>query len=124
MRILPLLLVLAVLPGCFVSRSTRHRPLDTEKIASLEPGTTTAEQAVAVLGGPNEVVQLGLRSAYRYDHGVEKMAGLFLLVVGFRGVDSTEDRTWLFFDEQGVLSHMGSTLEAEDARYVLPVFND
>lgn len=124
MRILTLLLVVLITPGCFLSRTSTHRPLDLEGMAALDPGTTTARQAVELLGAPNEVVQLGRRSAYRYDHGVDKSAGLFLFVVALRGVDSVEDRTWLFFDENETLTHMGSTLQADEARYVIPVIRD
>ena len=121
---LALVSLLAVTPGCFLSKGTTNRPLQLEQIATLEPGVTTAREAVERLGGPAEVVQLGKRSAYRYEHREERVAGLFLLVLGLRGVDTTEDRTWLFFDEQEVLTHVGTTLEAGQVRYTVPLFKE
>ena len=116
---LPLLL-LPLLAGCVVSKSVSHAPLDADALASIEPGTTTAHEVMLLLGAPNEVVQLGRRSAYRYDHSIEKQAALFLIVFGVRGVDTQQDRAWIFFDESGLVTHAGSTLEAADADYDLP----
>ena len=118
-----LLLALLVTPGCFLSNSSRHRELSTDGLAALQPGATTAREAVGLLGAPVEVVQLGRRTAYRYDYAKEKQAALFLILLGLRGVDSTEDRAWLFFDEADVLTHFGTTFEAEEVEYVLPLFD-
>src|SRR5690606_17221109 len=84
--------------GCAFFRSNRNDPFAPELVAQLEPGTTTAREAVALLGGPAQVVQLGDRSAYRYDHQITKGTGLLLLVLNFGHVDTREDRLWLFFD--------------------------
>ena len=83
------------------------------------PGMTAAD-VVATLGAPNEVIQLGLRSAYRFDHQKKKRAGLFALVLGFFNEDTREDRVWCFFDQNDVLTHVGSTLDADDTEYALP----
>lgn len=120
MRSILLLLVVALLPACFASRTTTNRLLDPQKIAQLRPGVSTAAQVVELLGAPSEVVQLGRRSAYRYESSVRKEAGLFLLVLVLDGVDSHSDRVWVFFDEHDVLTHVGATLEAELAEYALP----
>jgi len=115
-----LLLALLVLPGCFLSRSVQNRSLDPEQFEQLTPGRSTAADVVAILGAPNEVVQLGRRSAYRYDHTMQKQAALFLVVVAFRGVDSQQDRAWVFFDENDVLTHVGTTFDADTPTYSVP----
>ena len=115
-----LVLALALVPGCFLSRSTINEPIYGEQIAELVPGQTTAEQAVAVMGAPADVVQLGHRTAWRYEHTVEKQAALALIVFNMRGIDTHADRVWLFFDEDNVLSHVGSTLAGDQATYSLP----
>ena len=73
-----------------------------------------------MLGAPIDVVQLGHRSAYRYDFRAEKRAGLVLVVVNLFNEDTRTDRAWLFFDENDVLSHLGVTYEANDTQYALP----
>lgn len=121
---LTLLLLLLAGPGCFLNKSQRHSPLSAWAIAALEPGVSTARDVVEALGAPNEVVQLGRRSAYRYDHSVEKQEGLFLLVIALRGIDAQEDRAWFFFDEQDVLTHAGATLSANTAEYRMPILDN
>ena len=90
--------------------------------------TTDAEVAqgrevVELLGAPQDVVQLAKRSAYRYDFTMEKTTGLFLLVLILRGVESRSDRVWLFFDEDDVLTHYGTTFQADEVIYEVPVFS-
>jgi hypothetical protein len=106
--------------GCVMMRDTLNEPIAADKLAGLAPGQTTASEAAALLGAPNEVVQLARRSAWRYDYLVRKRAGLVLIVVNLVGVDTHMDRAWLFFDENDVLTHVGATLEADRAEYVMP----
>ena len=72
--------MLPLLQSCFISRHSRNEPLSPAAVASLTPGKSTAKECVAVLGAPTDVVQLGKRFAYRYDHSIEKGFGLFLVV--------------------------------------------
>ncbi|MFO1011832.1 MAG: outer membrane protein assembly factor BamE [Planctomycetota bacterium] len=113
---LPLLLA----PACFISRDTVNVPLVEKKLATLVPGTTTAKDVTAELGSPHEVVQLGKRTAYRYDYTTTKRAGFTLIVVTFLNQDTRQDRAWLFFDEHDVLTHVGKSLEADGAAYSMP----
>jgi outer membrane protein assembly factor BamE (lipoprotein component of BamABCDE complex) len=111
---------LTLLPGCYFSNSQINHPLDAAAFTRLEPGKSTSKDVVEILGAPTEVVQLGHRSAYRYDHSHTKEAGLWLLVVFLHGADVQSDRAWVFFDENGVLTHMGTTLQASTAEYAIP----
>ncbi len=120
MKPLLLLVVLCLTPGCFLSRTYVNEPLTTEQLNSLQPGQSSARDVVEALGAPDEVVQLGRRSAYRYEHSQRKLAGFFLVVLGFANQDTQADRTWVFFDENDVLSHVGTTLQAKDAEYAMP----
>ena len=86
-RLLPVLLVMSVLPGCFFSRSRTNPELSPELASQIVPNESTAADVTALLGAPNEVVQLGLRTAWRYEHTVEKQTAAFLVVLGLRGVD-------------------------------------
>lgn len=119
--LLPFLLPL-LLPACALSHATSDEPLDPAAIASLEPGRTTAAEVVARLGAPKQVVELGQRSAWLYEHVAEKQAWAWLILLGLRGVDIQADRCWVFFDEHDILTHAGSTLQAADAEYDVPVF--
>ena len=113
-------LLLATLPGCFLARNTVNEPIASAAVAQLVPGQSRAADATRLLGAPSEVVQLGRRTAYRYDFLTTKRAGFTVLVVTMFNDDTHADRVWLFFDEQDVLTHLGSTIEAEQARYAMP----
>ncbi len=114
------ILTLTSLSGCLLDRTLVNEPLSPESIQQLSPGKTTAKEVVDLLGAPNDVVQLGKRTAYRYDSSVAKQAGLTLLVITFFNEDTRTDRLWVFFDEGEVLSHYGSTLSSHRPQYALP----
>ena len=108
--------------GCFVSRSLTNPSIPAETVAQIVPGESDANDVARLLGAPNEVVQLGRKSAWRYEYTVEKQTALFLVIFGLRGVDTQADRVWVFFDEEDNVSHIGSLLQASEAKYDLPVF--
>jgi outer membrane protein assembly factor BamE (lipoprotein component of BamABCDE complex) len=119
-QLLVILTLTLLLPGCYLARQTQNDPLRADQIASLTPGTSTAKDVVTALGAPTEVVQLGRRAAYRYDYTARKDTGVLLLVVGVFNSDTRADRVWVFFDENELLTHVASSLRADDARYALP----
>ena len=115
--------MLSLTPGCFFSRQHLNRPLDPVALASLVPGRSTAADVVAILGAPTDVVQLGQRTAYRYDYLHTKDAALFLIIFAVRGQEVQADRAWAFFDENEVLTHLGTTLDGKSASYFIPPFD-
>lgn len=120
MKHLLLFLLLLPLGGCYLSRTSQNVPLSPSAIARLVPGESTAQDVTAQLGAPTEVVQLGSRSAYRFDATIEKRTGVLLIVVGLVNTDTRSDRVWVFFDENDLLTHVGATLQAGDSAYALP----
>ena len=117
------LLVLVLLPllsSCFFARFNTNEPLSRPDIARLQPGTTTAKQAVELLGAPTEVVQLGRRTAYRYHYTLAKNTGLLVTIFGLYNEDVRSDRLWLFFDEHQKLTHHGATFASGNVSYSLP----
>lgn len=119
MRLLPAFLLL-FLGSCFMSRAVTNVPLERAKFEQLRPGTTTAKEVVELLGAPTEVIQLGSRSAYRYDFTNLKREGFTVILFTCLNEDTRADRAWLFFDAKDVLTHVGSTFEGNQARYALP----
>ncbi|MFY9345390.1 MAG: hypothetical protein WAT39_23060 [Planctomycetota bacterium] len=109
-----------MLPACAFARQDLNGPIDAELVRSLQPGQTTAREVVEKLGAPSEVVQIGKRTAYRYDGSTTKSTVLFLLLVNFANQDSRSDRLWVFFDERDVLTHCGSTFGTHRTQYAMP----
>lgn len=120
LRLLIVLLAGLSLTGCFISRERSNEPLDKSLIDSLTVGTSTATEVAETLGAPAEVVQLGRRSAWRYDFTTMKRSGFTIIIVSFLNEDRRSDRCWLFFDADDVLQHVGTTLEAKDTQYAMP----
>jgi len=110
----------AFAPGCALGRTSVNDPISAAALERLVPGQSTAADVVALLGAPTDVVQLGKRSAYRYEHEKTKRAAALLLLVVVFNQDTRQDRVWVFFDENGVLTHVGSTLTADKAEYAMP----
>ena len=106
-----------------MTRGTVNAPIERADIDKLTPGTSSARDVVAVLGAPSEVVQLGTRSAYRYEFTTTKRGVLFIFILGFYNEDTRSDRVWLFFDSNDRLTHMGATLEAAETEYALPWYD-
>ena len=114
------LLLLALLCGsCVMSEMTIGQPLESSAISQLQPNHSSAQDVADLLGAPNEVVELGNKSAWLYEAQKERLAGIFLLVFGTSGQDTQFDRCWVFFDENGLLTHIASSLEANNAEYKL-----
>ena len=111
---------LLLLPACALARQGTNEPLDAAVIRSLQPGKTTAREVVERLGAPTEVVQLGRRTAYRYDASTEKSTVLFLLLINFGNQDMRTDRLWVFFDENDVLTHHGAWFGTHRTQYAMP----
>jgi outer membrane protein assembly factor BamE (lipoprotein component of BamABCDE complex) len=114
------LLLLGCLPACAFARQDTNEPLDVAAVRALVPGRTTAREVVEALGAPTDVVQLGRRSAYRYDGATAKSTLLFLLVINFANQDARSDRVWVFFDERDVLTHVGATFAVHRTQYAMP----
>ena len=124
MRSLPACLLLPLLmSSCIIYRNDVNEPLKAERIAKLRPGVTSAQDALNLLGAPADVIQLGKRTAWYYEHVRSKTSGFWALLVVLSSTDTRSDRLWLFFDEKGVLRHAGSTLAAERSGYRLPWSN-
>ena len=111
--LLPLLLTL---PSCFLGRTTVDQPLDHQVVAHIRPGMSAGE-VIERMGGPNEVVQLGKRSAYLYRYRVDKGTGTWLVLLGMYNEDTRSDRVWFFFDENNKLTHGGSTFQSHRTQF-------
>ena len=115
------LIILTLLTqSCAFVRSTENEPIDPTVVRQFKPGVTTAREVVEKLGAPSQIVELGNRSAYRYDHTVTRGAGLLLVLVIIGNSDSRSDRVWVFFDSNNVLTHIGSTFSSHRSQYAFP----
>jgi outer membrane protein assembly factor BamE (lipoprotein component of BamABCDE complex) len=114
------LLLLALLCGsCVMAEMTIGQPLESSSISQLQPNHSSAQDVADLLGAPNQVIELGNKSAWLYEAQKERLAGVFLLVFGTSGQDTQFDRCWDFFDENGLLTHIAHSPESSEAEYHL-----
>ncbi len=92
-------------------------PLDQNAIAQLTPGESSSSDVSEIMGAPIQVVELGNKSAWLYEAQTARQAGIMLFVFGTFGQDRQSDRCWVFFDEDGTLSHVAVTLDGDKAEY-------
>jgi len=118
--LLGLALLVLLTPSCFISRTRVNKPVDSFAYGLLTPGSSDQDDVLRELGAPGDIVQLGRRTAWRYDHTQSKTATTFLIVLALRNIDTVQDRVWVFFDEDGKLTHIGGTFEADQASYKFP----
>ena len=109
-------LFLLPLSSCFLANTGVNEPLDPAVVRSIKRGTSAAD-VVAKMGAPDEVVQLGRRTAYRYSHTTEKGTGSYWFVLALYNEDSRRDMAWFFFDEDQKLTHAGSTFQSHRAGF-------
>jgi outer membrane protein assembly factor BamE (lipoprotein component of BamABCDE complex) len=146
MRAAPLVLVLALLPGCILGRVRDEVPLDPDKVAKILPGQSTKRDVVDLLGAPayvndriglrvlgkpvqgaantgpliDELIHSPLDHSYTYEYTDTKSFALYLLVVSFTNQETKRDRVVVFFDEKGTVSHIGATFDAKNVEFRFP----
>ncbi len=106
--------------ACAFARQDTNEPIDAPTVRAFVPGKTTAREVVERLGAPTDVVQLGKRTAYRYDSASQKSTVLFLLLINFANQDARSDRVWVFFDEHDVVTHFGASFGTHRPQYAMP----
>jgi outer membrane protein assembly factor BamE (lipoprotein component of BamABCDE complex) len=137
-------LALVALSGCVLGRTRDESPIDQDKVAKIVPGQSTKKDVVDLLGAPSSVhdrvgFRMGERGAgaaappvlldnvrspldhsYTYEYTDTKSQSLYLLVVSFTNQETKHDRVTVFFDEKGVVTHVGITLDARNVEFRLP----
>lgn len=118
LTLVPLLLSSPLLSGCLLSQRRVNEPIPIEGVDALLAGMSAAD-VVSRLGAPAQVVELGERTAYRFEFERTKETGLFLFVINVRNEETRSDRVWCFFDEDDRLTYVGSSLEADEVSHGL-----
>ena len=124
--LLLLLIVLLCASGCFFSRTKMETPIDKEKLQQIEVGKSTKEDVARILGAPTDIIFNSKMHdplhvfAYEYVYSVTKNTGFTIIVVTFVNSDSKRDHVLVFFDDKGVVSGIGTKLDADKAVYEFP----
>ena len=139
---LVLLIALLCGSGCFVQKRRDRVPLDPEALSRIEPGTTTMAKVAELMGAPNEIIwsngvmtPVDLKGttgvintflaqgedtfarAYHYRYTLYKMSGFTVILFSTASHDTKYDDAYVFFDEKGVVTHVGASIDSEKASY-------
>ncbi len=121
-----LVLFLATASGCAIlGRQQADQPILAETVAKVEKGMTKS-QVTDILGAPHEIIFSNkaldpLREhAYVYEYKVKMGTAILFLVVTFGNLDDKRDRVIVFFDDNGLVSHVAKSLFAAKASYGFP----
>jgi hypothetical protein len=145
--LLALAALVTATPGCIYGRARDDRPLDPARLLSIQVGKSTKRDVVEILGAPtfvndrlgfrvlapqggpqagsvpaplvDELVRQPLDHSYTYVFSDTKSTSLYLLIVSWTNQETHYDRAVFFFDEKGVLTHMGVTLDAPNGEFRL-----
>ena len=102
-----------------MGQATVDEDINPQAIAQLQAGKSSSTDVLQLMGAPSQVIELGNKSAWLYQSQNTKQMGLWLIVFGSYGEDTQFDRCWVFFDENGTLTHFGDNLNATSAEYHL-----
>jgi hypothetical protein len=115
------LLVASVFAGCAVfGRGKDFVPFDENAIKQVTTGITSASEVTRLFGPPNKIVKLSNGNAYVYERSIEKVTGLWLVVLTFGNFETQYDRIAFFINNDDVVTHFGSSFNAETASYAMP----
>jgi len=79
-----ILLVVSVCAGCAVfGRGKDFKPFDENSLKQVTTGITSASEVTRLFGPPNKIVKLSNGNAYVYERSIEKVTGLWLVVLTF-----------------------------------------
>ncbi len=121
-----LLLGTSLVPGCaLMGRQQVDKRIEPQSVAQVAKGMSK-EQVTSILGAPQDIIFSNkehdpLREhAYVFTHQKTKYTAIFLALISFGNMDQKSDRVVVFFDEEGKVAHVGSSLHADRTAYGFP----
>lgn len=111
----------AICSSCAVfGRGKNFVPFDEYALKQVTTGKTSASEVTRLFGPPNKIVKLSSGNAYVYERSVAKATGLWLVVLTFGNYEIQYDRIVFFINNNDVVTHFGSSFNAETASYAIP----
>jgi hypothetical protein len=119
--VISILLAASICSGCAVfGRGKDFKPFEEDSLKQVTAGKTTAGDVTRLFGPPDKIIKLSNGNAYLYERSIEKATGLWLIVLTFGNWDKQYDRMAFFINNEDVVTHIGSSFNAEAASYALP----
>jgi hypothetical protein len=97
-----IVLTLALLQGCVVTRGTVGEPIQEEAVSAIKKGKTTMAEVVSSIGAPDRIVRGNEREIFHYYYYDGKSPAMMLILLNFIRMDVKSDNLYVFFNREGI----------------------
>jgi hypothetical protein len=97
-----IVLTLALLQGCVVTRGTVGEPIQEEAVSAIKKGKTTMAEVVSSIGAPDRIVRGNDREIFHYYYYDGKSPAMMLILLNFIRMDVKSDNLYVFFNREGI----------------------
>ena len=119
-------LIVSALSGCVLSRTTDGSSIPPQGVEGIVVGESTRADVTRLLGPPEEVIFSNrehdplFERVFRYEKTQTKQTAWFFIIFSYHRSDTKRDEVTVFFDGNGIVEHVGSRLDADEAEYATP----
>jgi hypothetical protein len=97
-----IVLTLALLQGCVVTRGTVGEPIQEEAVSAIKKGKTTMAEVVSSIGAPDRILRGNDREIFHYYYYDGKSPAMMLILLNFIRMDVKSDNLYVFFNREGI----------------------
>jgi hypothetical protein len=119
-----IVLTLALLQGCVVTRGTVGEPIQEEAVSAIKKGKTTMAEVVSSIGAPDRIVRGNDREIFHYYYYDGKSPAMMLILLNFIRMDVKSDNLYVFFNRDGIAEEVVYGKRTDRTRFKLWPFGD
>jgi hypothetical protein len=119
-----IILTLALLQGCVVTRGTVGEPIQEEAVSAIKKGKTTMAEVVSSIGAPDRIVRGNDREIFHYYYYDGKSPAMMLILLNFIRMDVKSDNLYVFFNRDGIAEEVVYGKRTDRTRFKLWPFGD
>jgi hypothetical protein len=119
-----IVLTLALLQGCVVTRGTVGEPIQEEAVSAIKKGKTTMAEVVSSIGAPDRIVRGNDREIFHYYYYDGKSPAMMLILLNFIRMDVKSDNLYVFFNRDGIAEEVVFGKRTDRTRFKLWPFGD
>ena len=119
-----IVLTLALLQGCVVTRGTVGEPIQEEAVSAINKGKTTMAEVVSSIGAPDRIVRGNDREIFHYYYYDGKSPAMMLILLNFIRMDVKSDNLYVFFNRDGIAEEVVYGKRTDRTRFRLWPFGD
>ncbi|MDF0675835.1 MAG: hypothetical protein P0120_16100 [Nitrospira sp.] len=122
--LVPLLVLVSLLQGCAFSRGTLGDEVQSDRVGTIQKGTTTKEEVLHLLGAPDRLLALNGRDVFQYYRYDAKAGSLLLIALNFTRLSIKSDDLFVILDRDGIVEDVISSNRTKDLKFRFWPFGD